>query len=440
MAAGQTDVFEFRRRGLKPGQYQAELTLFPTDALPANNARFVTFEVRVARKVVIITDDEDYARFVEAAILSAAEFDCDVLTPKDIETADNLKPYRAAFLLSVRRPEDLWAKLEPYVASGGHLLVMPGRDDTIAGEYASATAMKLLPAALDKPVAVPGEKGAAWKFGNFKHPMLKKFGDWDQAGVSFMSKSPRTMNKYWSVKSPDNKPLNRQNVIVSYALKDAPPALLERTVDRGKGAGRVLLFTTSFDDRSKHQEPPWNNYAVTIDAPFLVPVVNEALKYCAGSLEDISFNYTSGQALALPLPMDARFPEYQIDGPGLSGGDTKLARPETDVELRIRQTAYAGNYVVSRPGSDWKTRFSLNPPANEFQLDRVPPDEIEKLFGPDSVVAAESNKKITTVIGGKSRQPIDLFAMLMVLFVLAFCVECFLANRFYKPEEKSAAA
>src|SRR5207237_7114434 len=141
-------------------------------------------------------------------------------------------------------------------------------------------------------------------------------------------RSPRTANRYWSVKMPDNKPVDKRNVIESYALKDDPPAVLERAVDRGKGAGRVLLFTTSFDDRGK-VEPPWNNYAVTIDAPFLVPVVNEALKYCAGSMEDITFNYTSGQALALPLPLDARFPEYQIDGPGLTGGDTKLGRADS---------------------------------------------------------------------------------------------------------------
>src|SRR5262249_1801 len=122
LEAGQTDVVEFRRKGLKPGQYQAELTLAPTDALPANNARFVTFEVRVARKVVITPDDEDYARYVEAAILSAQEFDCDTVPPDKIQSADDLKPYRAAFLLSVRSPGDLWAKLESYVGSGGHLL------------------------------------------------------------------------------------------------------------------------------------------------------------------------------------------------------------------------------------------------------------------------------------------------------------------------------
>jgi hypothetical protein len=439
LAAGQTDVVEFRRKDLKPGQYQAELTLAPTDALPADNARYVTFEVRIPRKVVIITDDEDYALFVEAAILSAKEFDCDTVTPDKIQSADDLKPYRAAFLLSVRSPDDLWAKLETYVAGGGHLLVMPGRDDTVPGQYTPAASKNLLPVALDKPVAVPGEKGAAWRFGNFKHPMLKIFGEWDQAGVSFM-RSPRTATKYWSVKMPDGKPIDKRNVIVSYALKDDPPALLERVVDRGKDAGRVLLFTTSFDDRGKAKEPPWNNYAVTIDAPFLVPVVNEALKYCAGSLADVTFNYTSGQALALPLPQDARFPDYQIDGPGLSGGDTKLARTETDAELRVRKTEFAGNYSVSHPGSEWKAKFSLNPPANEFQLDRVAAEEIEKLFGPESVVAPESNKKITEVTGAKSRRPLDLFAALMVLFVLAFCVECFLANRFYKAEDKPAEA
>ena len=71
------------------------------------------------------------------------------------------------------------------------LRVVPGNIADIlfdaAGMVSQADKHKLeVELGLDKPIAVPGEKGTAWKFVNFKHPMLKKFGDWDQAGVSFM--------------------------------------------------------------------------------------------------------------------------------------------------------------------------------------------------------------------------------------------------------------
>ncbi len=46
---GESQVIEFINRKMKPGQYQAEITIATPDALPANNARFVTFEVRGAQ-------------------------------------------------------------------------------------------------------------------------------------------------------------------------------------------------------------------------------------------------------------------------------------------------------------------------------------------------------------------------------------------------------
>ena len=436
LEAGQSDVIRFEKKDLKPGQYQAELTLFPKDSLDVNNSRFVTFEVRVAQKIGIITDDEEYTGFIDAAIQAQGDFACEVFvnTPDKIPTADELKQFRAIFLLSVAHPSKLWEPLEAYVNGGGHLLVVPGREEMIVKEYNDPPAAKrLLPGTFGKDIAIPGEKGAKWLFGNFKHSMLKRFGEWDQAGVSFM-RVPRSTYHYWSV-----TPAKKENVIVSYDLKDSPPALLEQAVNRPKDAGRVLLFTTAFDYRTQQKEK-WNNFADTTDAAFLVSLINEAIRYCAGDPSDIAFNFTSGQSLALALPMDARFSEYQIDGPGLTGSDTKLGRGDTETDLRIRQTGFAGNYTVTAVGAPWKTSFSLNPATNEFQLEPVPVEEIEKLFGAESVVAAESNKKIASAIGGNARRSRDLFGTLLVLFVLAFCFECFLANRFYKPEEKPQSA
>src|SRR5262249_21225512 len=153
-----------------------------------------------------------------------------------------------------------------------------------------------------------------------------------------------------------------------------------------------------------------------------------------------NFNYTSGQVVALPLPPAARFPEYTIDGPGITGSDTRLPRAEGDADLRLRNTDIAGNFKVEAANSSWVTRFSLNPPANEYQLDRVPVEEIEKLLGHASVVGVDQNKKLTEIVGGSSRLPIELFPWLMVLFVASIVIESYLANRFYKPEPQTEAA
>ena len=163
--AGQSSVVEFRKKNLKPGQYQAEITLLPTDALPGDNARFVTFEVRGPRQTLVITDDKEYAFLWQAALGAYGEFACEVKAPRDVASPDDLKPYLAVVLLSVRAPnqptdDSLWVKLDKYVKAGGNLLVLPGRDDLSLSDYnESKAAAGLLPGKFEKIIDMPGEKG-----------------------------------------------------------------------------------------------------------------------------------------------------------------------------------------------------------------------------------------------------------------------------------------
>src|SRR5262249_49911542 len=98
-AGGSTEV-KFLNRKLKPGQYQAEISLATADSLRADNNRYVTFVVRGSRKILTITDDEDYARALKLAFDVQKEFDCEVLTPNRIESIEQLRPFLAVCLLS----------------------------------------------------------------------------------------------------------------------------------------------------------------------------------------------------------------------------------------------------------------------------------------------------------------------------------------------------
>jgi len=429
LEAGQSMVVEFKRRNLKEGQYQAEITLVPSDALPSDNIRFVTFEVRGARKTLVISDEEEYALFWRTALDVFGEFGCDFKTPEKIAAPEDLKPYLAVVLLSVRAPGELWPKLNQYVKAGGSVLVIVGRDDLLKPDYVGPEAGGLLPGKLDQVIDMPDGKGAEWDTREFnKHPLLAKFMDWDRQGVGFMRR-PRQAYHFWAVKTDQPR-----DVILSYSGEKKYPAILERVIDREKGSGRVLMFTTALDYRPNDKD--WNDYAKTLDEGFLVALANETMKYLAGDMEDASFNFVSGQPLALPLPQTARFPDFTLDGPGIVGGDSRLLRKEGQTDLAIAQTDTAGNFVVAGGGTPpiWKTRYSLNPPPNEFALERIPAEEIEKLFGPDSVVPVEQNRKMTDIVTNRTRQPIELFAWLMVLFMLFLGVECWFANRFYKEE------
>ncbi len=240
----------------------------------------------------------------------------------------------------------------------------------------------------------------------------------------------RLAKKYWIV-----KPTSPENVIIGYKVDDKHPAILERLGQRPPGSGRVLMVTTPLDLRDPDQHQDWNNYFKTdIADGFYVVFPNELVSYMVGDLEDTRFNFTSGQVATLPVPPAARFPEYAIDGPGLTGSDTRVVRGENDNELAIRQTNAAGNFSVAHAGSPWKGRYSLNPPLGEFQLDRMAVEEIEKLLGKESVVEPGQNKPLSEAVASRTRQPLELFPWLMLLFVGLIVAESIMANRFYKPD------
>ena len=71
-------------------------------------------------------------------------------------------------------------------------------------------------------------------------------------------------------------------------------------------------------------------------------------------------------------------------------------------------------------------------------LERLPVEEIEKLFGPDSVVPAEQNRKMTDTVTSRTKQARELFGLVMLLFVLFLALESWFANRFYKEEPPAA--
>lgn len=438
--AGQSQVFEFRKRNLEPGQYQAEITLATADALPGNNVRFLTFEVRGPRKILTIADHKDEALAWEYAFEAHGEFQSITKTPAEITSAEDLKEYLAVCMLGVRRPnsgpDPLWGKLERYVLGGGNLVIAPGRKDMSVADYNAKEAENLMPGRFaDNPVTLEPDKAAVWKFGSFSHLFLSKFKEWRNLGnVGFFERLP-TATRYWQVVSPQ-----KENVIVWYGKGDetGDAALLERVAGRKPGSGRVLLFTTPLDYREDIDEKPWNDYMLTADrSPFIVVLANEAISYMVGDKEEATFNFTCGQVAVLPVPASARVPEYTLDGPGITGPDTRVPRAEGDGELRIRQTHMPGNLVVIGP-PPWKSRFSLNPAGAEFQLDRVPVEEIEKLFGKDSVIPIGQNKPLRELMTTRMKQPIELLPWLMGLIVVGLAVEALLSNRFYKDESPQA--
>jgi hypothetical protein len=433
LKAGQSQVIAFERRGLAPGLHQAEVTLRTSDALPFDNARFATFEVRGGRRVLVLADEPDEAKIWALALESSGDFRCEVRRTAELRTAlvpADLAKYQAVCLFNVAAPEShLWETLERYVQQGGGLAVLPGGEELRPEAYnGDRVAQGLLPGQLVKVVQAEREPGATWKETTYQHPVMAPFREWGMsANVDFLRFPPAAF-RYWEVKPYGDAAY----VIVSYADDAGRPALLERQFDRKQVRGRVLLYTTPLDarrfDGGRRQ---WNDYLQT---SFYLVLANKTVGYLTGDADAATFNYVSGQAITVGLPPAPRFPTYTLRGPGVSGTDAVIPRANDQSELVLAQAVTPGNFTLVGGDDRRAANFSVNVAAEECQLERVPVEPIEALLGAGAVLPVGYSTDLREALHGQWGQPVELLSWLLILVLVALAVENLLANRFYRSE------
>src|SRR3954451_19734025 len=96
------------------------------------------------------------------------------------------------------------------------------------------------------------------------------------------------------------------------------------------------------------------------------------------------------------------------------------------------KTGAAGSFTLTAEDSKWSDGFSLNVPIEESNLERLPPEAITDLFGPDSVFPADKKLSLNDILRGKFTQPIELFPFLMILLLLVLAIENWMGNKFYR--------
>ncbi|MBV9124570.1 MAG: hypothetical protein JO112_14530, partial [Planctomycetes bacterium] len=436
LEAGQSQTVAFERTGLAEGWHQAEIVLEGADhEVPFDNARFLTFRVQGPRRVLVITDHRQDAGFLTTALSAGGAYDCTVKeTPemKALYPEELRKTYPAIFLLSVADPErELWEKLENYVQNGGGLAVLPGGEELDRTAYNdNPAAQALLPGGLVKVVERPQGVDWNWNQNNYQHPLLRPFQKWRQAGDVDFVRFPRRTFRYWAVQRyPDQ---DHTSVVVSYEDKgedqQPAPAILERQLTQKDRRGRVLLFTTTLDRRSG-----WNNYIESITSFYLV-LAQLTAGYLSGDAEDGNFNYPCGQTVPVVLPDQVLYPTYTLQGPGLSAVDAVVTRPNNEKELLLSQAVLPGNFsLFGGPEARTVADFSLNVPGEESQLARVPPEQIDALLGPNSVLSLDRKISLKEALQQHWSQPVELLPALLILLLLVLAVENLLANKFYKP-------
>jgi len=422
--AGQSVVipFEFDLQDLKAGPHAVAAELATNDALPFDNARYITFEIRDNRQVLLVADDPANVFSWQNALKSKGTFHADVKTTQAataLAPEDLLKSYKAVCLLGVREPPaELWAILKRYVEKGGGLAVAPGEKHLVRSAYTNNAAGNILPGELvDVVEAAPDKPVRAWGQPKYQHPLLAPFRVWSKTEETDFLRGPNypLAYRHWQV-----KPVADDFVLLSYEDMANHPALLERTVQRG----RVLLFTTPFDDRQ-----PWDNYRQWW---YYLALVNESVGYLAGEADTASLNFQAGQTVSVALPATPRFPNYTLSGPGLTGAENSVSRPENDDTVPIAQATTPGNFTLYDGNTQVVAGFSVNARPEESLLDRVSVESIEAVLGPGAVLGVGHDTNLGKALEGRWSQPVELYPWLMILLLLALTAESFLANRFYR--------
>lgn len=158
----------------------------------------------------------------------------DVTTPLGLMDLDP-EQHRVVFLANVADPRPFGPRLVEFVRKGGNLVITGG--DQVTAERYNAAFASLLPARLRAPrsVADPGESGVPVTLPDVETPLFAPFRRAGRGSFGRVtSHTVLTLEPYRDV--PDE-------IATLLTYENGLPALLERRV----GAGRVILWTGTFD-------------------------------------------------------------------------------------------------------------------------------------------------------------------------------------------------
>lgn len=451
--------FTFRRPAA--GFHTVTVKLGRDDALPFDNERQFTFEVQAKRSILAISDRPEWVKFWQAAHnYGRQEFDCTVLTPDSLPPS--LASYEMVAVIAVADPKPFAVKLNDYVNAGGKVLLAPDGPGSATDKNrpaAYAVLNDILPAPLGDDVK-SFSAGMPWKMDEEKDlqpRMLAPLRDWQKQGNVDVFKYPKLTAKY--------RPFgpNTAGVVVRYADSDRTVAVLERPL----GKGHAVQLNTRLDDDADDKDDYWNNFWVRdhswpVVFPWLVTsyLCDLGTEVAGGTPgEKRRYNLPTGSAVTVPVrgfaPANGDR-KLRLEGPGVLAGKSKFTLPADATTLALRNKSRtdaaipepgevrweldddplftAGTFDLQPDGveSPWRHRFTQYVPAVESDLQPIPDASIAELFGPDSVVRLGQNKLLEEFLNTRRNSLVELFPALVLLVLIFFAVEGFLANRFYK--------
>lgn len=403
---------------LAPGLHQGEIRIYPEDPLDIDNVRYFSVYVGRPPTVAVVAGADSEVAAVVSAMLAPADLPADrrrigltQVAGGELAGLKNAPPYSAILLVDVPSiSPSAFAGLADYVTAGGWLIVVPGPAMNPAGYQAGQSVLAALPvevvAPLEPVYIAPPDR---------PHALLGRFQD--GTGLSLSEPAVRRYVRFGA-------PLGGGSVIAR--LSDGSPAIVVRRV--GRGTSVVLAISPQRD---------WGDWAV--DAGPLLVLLNTLVAESLPQTTPAS-NLRIGQEARLFVRGSAASSQAaSIRAMTITSPTRRQSWPavvEATVDTVAAITDRCGHYRIVADGGTRADElgYSVNTPADESQLDRLSPSDIESRFAPGTIEVMREPDALTggRMAGGTSR---DLSVWLALTLLGLLIAESFLSNRFYRQPE-----
>lgn len=322
----------------------------------------------------------------------------------------DLRRFDCVFLCDVPLvTEQEAALLHQYVSAGGGLVIALG-DGVRAANYNQHLYRDgdgLLPAQLIEIAGGADSDGDGVRMepGEYEHPIIRPFAGNPEAGLLTTQ-----VLTYFRTAVPSDSPAR---VVLRYSTGEA--AIVEHRV----GAGRVLLVTTSLDDR-------WGNWALW---PSFVPMVHEMTRFAADS-DFERRQLRVAQPLSRPLHPDEAGKPVALLAPG---GDAVGTAPASDGPVATIVSApliQSGVYRLQIGGSDTAEQFAVNCDTAESDLSRLDREQFAAQLLPETEFAYVTDWQPTVGSGGLRTGRAGLTRWFLMACLTLLLVEQLMAWRF----------
>ena len=415
--AGEVKQVNFLLPGLAHGWHDVEARLEAADALTTDNRRWQTLFVPPPISVLVVEPRQgvkifqEESFFVMAALDPAfglsnaplADFLLEKTAPENLVSKIALtggKPaYEAVLLPGLKRlPAGAPAALLAHVQAGGGLMIFI--NDAVSANHYNLELSQLLPAPLGTVETADDLDWRIWEWER-KSPVFAPFNAPNSGNISLSRFTRR-----FSI------PTSGAGVVLA-RFQDGMPALLERTI----GKGRVLLFNstsdTSWNDWPKHKTfVPWLHSAVRYLARRHEQLPNNAVTSIETGREmEISLGAEfHNQRLRLISP-DGKQKELQADSHGLATG----LEPVTP-----------GIYSLRTPDGREIQRLAANFPLSESDLTAFTPAEFQRQIARTNSTSSAAQAGLFTDINDGRR---EIWRTLLLGGLLLMLVETIFGNR-----------